>query len=112
MWIDARGVAHTVALPNPVDVMSQQFKASFDVLLSVDREAVFDVLERAEERMFDEDISILADPEKESAFERQTPPRPLLDGEVRSADEVNAAVGRTDWRWRLDVVCALIDYIG
>jgi hypothetical protein len=111
MWIDAEGVAHTVALPNPVDVMSPEFRASFDLLLANDPDGVDAVLGRAEELFFEEDLPALPDPEKESAFEALAPPTPLIEQVVRTADDVSAAVERADWRWRLDLICALIDYV-
>jgi hypothetical protein len=94
-----------------VEVMSPEFKASFDLLLLADRDGVDAMLGRAEERIYEEDLSNLADPEREAVFEGLTPPRQLLDGAVQTANDVDAAVARTDWRWRLDVICALIDYV-
>jgi hypothetical protein len=91
--------------------MSPEFKASFDLLLLADRDGVDAMLGRAEERIYEEDLSNLADPEREAVFEGLTPPRQLLDGAVQTANDVDAAVARTDWRWRLDVICALIDYV-
>ena len=111
MWIDADGVAHSVALPDPSDLMSSVFKASLDALLSKDRAAVSLILEQEEERIFEQDLTKLADPEKESAFEGLTPPGSLLDCPVSVPEDVRTAVERIDWRWRLDVICALDDYV-
>ncbi|WP_210652162.1 hypothetical protein [Nocardioides sp. SYSU D00065] len=111
MWIDEQGVAHTVALPEPTDVMSDEFRASLDAILAADREALLLILERAEESVFEEDLAALADPEKRAVFEALTPPTALLDTALDSPEALAATIEDTDLRWRLDVVLALGDYI-
>jgi len=111
MWIDSDGVAHSVALPDPSDLMSAEFRRGLDALVSTESAAVSQVVEGEEARFFDQDLRTLADVEKDSAFEGLAPPRSLLDGFVSTPDDVRTAIASTDWRWRLDVICALDDYI-
>lgn len=111
MWIDADGVAHSVALPDPSHLMSPTFQTALDALLATDREAVVLILEQEETRLFEQDLAALRDPEKEDVFEGLTPPVSLLDGQVSDSEDVRAALERMDWRWRLDVISALDDYI-
>jgi hypothetical protein len=111
MWIDADGVAHSVALPDPSDLMSVEFRTGLDDLLTRESTAVSQIVEDEEDRFFDEDLTTLADVEKESAFEGLAPPRSVLDGHVGAPDDVRTAIANADWRWRLDVICALDDYI-
>lgn len=111
MWIDADGVAHSVALPDPSDVMSSTFHDDLEALLATDREAVVRIVEKEETRLFEQDLTTLRDPEKEAAFEGLAPPGSLLDGHLSASEDVRAVIERIDWRWRLDAICALDDYI-
>ena len=111
MWIDVDGVAHSVALPDPSDLMSAEFQAGLEALLSKESAAVSQIVVDEEDRFLDQDLTTLADPEKESAFEGLAPPRSLLKGQLSTPDDVRNAIADTDWRWRLDVICALDDYI-
>lgn len=111
VWIDADGVAHSVAVPDPSDLMSSTFQSALDALLVTDREAVVLTLEQVETRLFAQDLTALADPEKEAVFEGLAPPGLLLDGHVSTPGDVRAVVECVEWRWRLDVICALDDYI-
>ncbi len=111
MWIDAHGVAHSVALPDPTELMTVAFKQSLDAVASEERAAVLLILEEEEARVFGQDLSGLSDPEKESVFEGLTPPVLILDGHMNAPQDIRTAVESVDWRWRLDVICALDDYI-
>lgn len=111
MWIDTHGVIHSVALPVPEDLMSLVFKTSLDSLLCTERAAVSLVLEQAEERILGQDFTTPADPAREHVFAGMSPPASLLDGPLTTPEAVATAISNTPWRWRLDVVIALQDYI-
>jgi hypothetical protein len=110
MWIDDAGVAHTVALPNPAELMSDDFRSSVDALLSSSRPGVVELLEAAEERVFDVDLSGLAVAAGADDFQGVAPPRELLHGLFTTHEELRHALELIDLRWRLDAVLALIDY--
>ena len=105
--MDERGVAHTVALPDPAGLMSDRFRASLDAPISVRRPEVSVLLERMEDGIYEQVSSIPVD----GAYERRSPPKELLDDEVWSEQELEAALEQVDLRWRLDAVLALGDYI-
>ena len=107
MWMDERGVAHTVALPNPAEVMSHRFRASLDVLVSRRQAEVAGVLERLENGIYEKVSSVPVD----GAYERRSPPRSLLDDQVWSEQELEAALEQVDLRWRLDALLAVGEYI-
>lgn len=111
MWVDVDGVAHTVALPDPTGLMTTDFELSLDALLAVDRAAVLRIVEQEEDRFFEEDLLGLADPAKESVFERQTPPMALLAGPVNTSEALRSAVRQVEWRWRLDAISAISHYV-
>jgi hypothetical protein len=111
MWIDVDGVAHTVALPDPTELMTTDFELSLDALVAVDRPAVLRIVEQEEEDFFEEDLLGLADPEKESVFERQTPPVSLLAEPVNTPEALRNAVRQVEWRWRLDAISAISHYV-
>jgi hypothetical protein len=108
VWLDERGVAHTVALPNPSELMTDRFKASLDALISAHRGEVADLLERLEEEIYQQVFSIPVDP----AYEGLSPPQELLAPEVWSVEDLAVVLSEIDLRWRLDCVCAMGDYLG
>lgn len=108
MWVDDGGVAHTVALPDPTDVMADDFRADFDALALSDLEALQLVIGRAEEQAYESGWFELSASEE---YVGSTPPVALLRGRVLSAGDVASAIEQTDLRWRLDVIMALDDYI-
>ena len=59
MWIDDDGVTHTAALPDPSDVMSEEFRTGLDALVVAHRLDVADVLQQAEARLVGQDLSDL-----------------------------------------------------
>lgn len=96
MWLDSDGGIHTVALPDPTDVMSEGFRASLDVLVETNRASVEDLLERAEELLLEEDLGALGTDE---AFVGQSPPQALLDGSVSTEAELEQALQGVNLRW-------------
>ena len=108
MWIDEAAVAHTVALPNPTDVMSSEFREGLDALAPADREALRDEVERWEKGLYAagwQGFTMSAD------LVGAAPPKALLHGRVRTVGDVEAAVERVGRQWRLDVLMALGDYL-
>lgn len=108
MWVDGKGVLHTVALPDPTDVMTGEFRRGLDSLLAAERERLSDIVEDVQARLLEMDWSHVN--RSESGIEA-TPPRDLLRGAVRTFDDVSDAIERVQERWRLDVALALEDYI-
>jgi hypothetical protein len=108
MWIDDGGVAHTVALPDPTEVMSDDFRAGLDALAHSDANALREVIEQAEEQIYEAGWLELS---TSAEYVGATPPVSLLRGHVRTARDVANAIDQTDLRWRLDVIMALDDYM-
>lgn len=110
MWIDEHGVAHTVAVPMPGQLMTKSFRFSLDGLLQTDQSAVEDAIAKAEETLFEAQPAAF-EPTIEAQFVGLPPPMKVLRGSIRDAADVLAAIGRVDERWRLDAIPALEDYI-
>ena len=108
MWVDESGVAHTVALPDPTDVMADDFRADLDFVALTDLDALQKVIAQAEEQVYEAGWFELST-SKEYVGAR--PPIALLRGRVLSASDVAGAIEQTDLRWRLDVIMALDDYL-
>ena len=111
MWIDKDGVSHTVALPEPAELMSDDFRSGLDVLLMTQREQVEQVVEAAQMQIFEQDLLNAFPTNGEHAFEGMPPPNHLLVGEPLTVNDLASALGRTDLRWRLDAALAIEDYI-
>jgi hypothetical protein len=108
VWIDDEGVAHTVALPDPTLVMSEDFRSSLDTLAARDREALCAVVEHAEMRAYETDWSDLRGSE---IHVRAAAPADLLRGHLVTPDDLVHAIDQVVPRWRLDVILALDDYL-
>jgi hypothetical protein len=108
MWIDDDGVTHTVALPDPTRVMSDDFRASLDALVAGDRDALRVIVEHAEMRAHEADWSDLVGSEIHVAAPA---PVDLLQGRLATPDDVAHAIDQVVPRWRLDVILALDDYL-
>jgi hypothetical protein len=108
MWVTADGVAHTVALPSPSELLTERALVAFENL----RKGLGD--EPLEELLEDEESAIFEDTltqDTDGRFVGLTPPRAILDGDLSTADLLVATVRAVDQRWRLDVVLALQDLI-
>lgn len=105
MWVDAEGVAHTVAAPDWRSVV-QVKKKVLRRLRELDWFATW--LDDRQESLFDQ---IEAGAYGKGGLEGALPPRPvLLTGEdADSAERSDAWLGRVDQWWRLDVLLALED---
>jgi hypothetical protein len=108
VWVTLDGVAHTVALPNPRDVLATRTRVSFATLRrDLAGDVVGNLLDGEEEAIFENDLV----PDADKSFVDAAPPRGILDADVSTADRLRAAVQGVDLRWRLDVVLALQDLI-
>lgn len=108
MWVDGKGVLHTVALPDPTDVMTGEFCRGLDSLLVAERERLRGIIEDVQARLLEMDWSHM---NRSEVDVDSTPPRELLHGAVQTSDDVSDAIERVPERWRLDVALALEDYI-
>lgn len=112
MWIDDDGRAHTVALPDPMVLMTEDFHVSMDALTETHYQQVREVLEQVEAAVFEQDLSSLASADAGSRYQAASAPPGLLTGSVASPQELRQALDRISLRWRLDAVMALDDYVG
>jgi hypothetical protein len=109
MWMDAEGIAHTVALPDPTDAMSEEFRLALDRLISADREAIEAVVEAAEEQVYEALSGFVRS--DEAHFEGLPAPLELLEGSPQTAHDLADLIARIDLRWRLDAVMAIVDHV-
>lgn len=110
MWVDEEGVCHTVALPDPTDLMSDVFRQSLDQLMLQDQEDLDEAIETEEMRFFDERAGLLVRDADEVEFVGAAPPLGLLAEPVGTVDDLRQVIRGIDDRWRLDVLLALDDY--
>lgn len=111
MWIDDDGVAHTVALPDPTHVMTDDFRASLDALADADRGRVREILELAEMRVLEADLSHLKRPGRDAESREAAAPVGLLRGRVATPEDLARLIAQVELRWRLDAIMALFDYV-
>ncbi len=111
MWIDDQGVLHTVALPDPTELMTDEFRRSLDMLIDQRADGVSELLSTEEDAFYAARIYGAPIDAGERDFEGLAPPKALLDDPVSSLDELRARILAIDARWRLDVVVALDDYL-
>lgn len=108
MWIDDRGVVHTVALPDPTGLMTPEFRRGFDAMALSHRQELQRVIDAADEEISEADLIASAD---EDQYVACSPPLEILRGDVRRPDDVRLSIQQVSERWRLDVVLALDDYL-
>lgn len=108
MWVDGQGVLHTVALPDPTDVMTGEFRRGLDALLAAERERLSGIVEEVQIRLLKMDWSHMS---RSDSDVESTPPQALLHGAVHTSGDISDAIERVQERWRLDVALALEDYI-
>lgn len=112
MWIDDEGRLHTVALPDPAEVMTDEFRQSFDTLIDRHADEVTELISGEEDAFYASGINRGAPIDAgERDFEGLPAPQDLLVGPVSSLEDLRARIEAVDARWRLDVICALDDYV-
>ncbi len=104
MWIDDGGVAHTVALTDPTNVISDDFRKALDAIAQSGVEALRRVVRQAEKQLYGAGWLEVSTSEE---YVGAAPPVDLLRGHPLAAREVSDAIEQTDLRWRLDVIMAL-----
>ena len=110
MWVDAEGVCHTVALPNPAELMSEEFRESFDRLIDADAEGVFSIISNAEESFFRDLLGRGDLTSRERGVEGAAPPAKLLRNRVHTLEDLQDCILGVGQQWRLDAIVALDDY--
>lgn len=106
MWIDADGAFHTVALPEPADVLTADALASLHRLRNAEgAERVEEFLAREEDALLDGEFL----PDSDDQHVGAVPPMGVLDGDLGSLESLSEALGSVPERWRLDVLQALAD---
>ena len=85
MWIDDVGVLHTVALADPTELMTSEFRDGLAVIIAERRTDLRAILELAEERAYDSDWPNLP---KANAYIAATPPIGLLHGDIVTPEHV------------------------
>jgi hypothetical protein len=108
MWVNDEGGLNTVALPDPTEVMSDEFHRGFAALAESSRAEVEELVVAANEAIFDAAWEMAPD---EDAFIGTPPPLEILTGSVATPDDVAAAIARVPERWRLDAILALVDLL-
>lgn len=111
MWVDDQGVCHTVALPDPTELMSDVFRHSLDRLMMRDQEDLGEVIEIEQMRFFEERAGLLLCDSEEAEFVGAAPPIALLAEPVGTVEDLRQVIRGIDDRWRLDVLLALDDYL-
>ncbi len=111
MWVDAEGVCHTVAVPDPTELMSDDFRESLDHLIGEQAEEVSDVISEQEDLFYREHLATMQTDARERRFEGMAPPSELLGSAIATLDELRRCILAVDRRWRLDAIVALDDYL-
>jgi hypothetical protein len=111
VWVDERGVCHTVALPDPTELMSLAFRRSLDQLLAREQEAVATAIEAEETFFYEERGRAPAQDFNEARFVSVAPPVALMIEPVGTIAELRGLLREVNLRWRLDALAALDDYL-
>ena len=108
VWIDGDGVLHTVALPDPTIVMTDEFRMSLDSVAASHGAQLRGIVEDAQTSVYERDWSGLV---MSQDLVAAAPPLDLLRGEVTDPRDVADDINRVRPEWRLDALMALDDYI-
>jgi hypothetical protein len=111
IWVSEDGVAHTVSLAKPQQLMTKKFRRALDQLHSMLPVQVERVLDEAEDSLFSDGDAIPDEPDVFAHYEGRPPPVKILRGHLTSPENLAASLDRVERRWRLDAVMALQDYI-
>ena len=111
MWMDSRGVTHTVALPDPTVAMSADAVRALDGLSPDVRRLVFDALE---DWYWNEYVT--GDERTVITASRLGPigaalPDGYINASLAGAEDAVALVRGAEAAWRIDVLEALQDYL-
>ena len=111
MWIDDQGVYHTAAVPDPAELMSEEFRRSLDRLLMLDPRGVAEAVDIEEMHFYEEGTKLVAQGSGEADFVGVAPPTDLMAEVVENVTDLRRLLHAIDDRWRLDALAALDDYI-
>ena len=111
MWVDEDGVAHTVALPEPQQLMSKSFRRALDQLRRSHPTQIDEILSNAEDAIFSDGAVTPDEPGVRAHYEGHPPPIEILQGDPRTPDDLAQTINQVEPRWRLDAVLALQDYV-
>jgi hypothetical protein len=108
MWITPDGVQHSLALPDPTEVLTDRALASFAVLVGrADRDDL--------ELWIDDRLLALHDasfpPDPDGLFFERAPAVGMLDGDLSTLEGLDEALAPIDPRWQVDLLLALHDIV-
>lgn len=106
--IDGDGVLRTVALPDPTDVMTEQFRVGLDSIIAIHRDPLRELVESALMRVYQRGWS---HQRRQKATSGRLHLPDVLQDEVMAPEDVARAIDEVESRWRLDAISALEDYI-
>lgn len=110
MWVDDKGVYHTVSLPDPEYLMSPDFLESLRRLIAAHRDDVLEMLEEERTRFYERE-PVHQSGDDEGEFVEAIPPEGLLARGFDTAGELRELLQRVEERWRLDALFVLDEYI-
>lgn len=110
MWLDDGGVVHTVAVPDPRDILGAEAVLALSRLRWLSRRRVAARLERDREAFFGA-VAAAHGSELLECSPEEIPESPLLPEDLRSASDVLEAVERLPLVWRLDAIEACQDVL-
>jgi hypothetical protein len=110
MWMDARGVTHTVALPDPSVALSGETVASLIGLAPAERARLLDLLDDYywNDYINGWRVDLAGSP---LAAEGEPLPSGYVQGTIDSADAAMARIRSTEPAWRIDVLEVLQDFL-
>lgn len=111
VWVDDQGVCHTVALPEPADLMSDIFLQSLNQLVARGQEDVAEAMFNDQLRFCEERTKLLVPDSNEAEFVGLSPPVDLLAAPFETLAELRRLLYEIDDRWRLDALAAIEDYL-
>ncbi|WP_418057695.1 hypothetical protein [Pimelobacter simplex] len=107
MWIDSDGVSHTVAVPDPGELMDRSFHESLEALfLAGEADDLLQWVECEQEALLETGLKRT---ESEGQFVGRPAPKGLLAGTFDDLAGLARVLSRIDLRWRLDALLALED---
>jgi hypothetical protein len=90
--------------------MSAVFRDSLDRLIAMSEEAVAEVVETEEARFYKDRAGARLERTNEAEFAGIAAPKVLTEP-VGTIDGLRSLIRRVDYRWRLDALVALDDYV-
>jgi hypothetical protein len=106
MWLDERGVVHTVAVPEPSSVLGPELVSTIATAKRSERKA----LDRALERLRDSFYESMETQFAPLGVENGVPDRGLLADDIIVSD-IPACLERVSLIWRIDLIDAVQDVL-